>query len=1035
MTGRSGRLLPRVIDRIGANMSERQILLVPEQFTLNAELQIIKRLNLKGFITLEVLSPSRLGDKVLAKTGALTQSVVTSNGINMMVQLLLSEMDDLTYYSRAYKRKGFADKAARSIADFKRAGLTPLDVLGLAERVEQPLSGKLTDLASIMQKYIEAQSGAFFDQEDVERVIYSNMQRSGIVTDARVYVHGFDLITPHMTGLLLGIAPIAKSLEIYLTCDGETAADGSLFQPARDTIKRLARRFDEHHMQWKRMHIADELHAPPAIRHIESNLFAPRLAKYRGNDDNATIVECKSPEDEARYAAETIVGLAQGGTPLDSIVVAHMSLEGYADTIERAFVKYNIPVYIDTKSKAASHPMIRTLLAAVLFISRGFKTAHLSSYMRSGFADIEENEVFALELFATERGIDGFKWLREIKKPSKPLERHDYDSLEITRTLAIEPLIGLRDGFRATRDYAGELWKFTCENEFQSKLARLKDKLEAKNMRLESLHCDQIWRVWVSLLNEIHTVCEGVPLETFSRAFESAVASVTLRGLPPEHNRVHVCDISEAKITDAKAVIIMGMNSSGANVEGLFRDAELVTAENALRQPIGLDARTLTKLERLNLIDVIAQASERLYVTRSKTARGGEHAEASPIFIRLSHMIGEPLTPEYQGSASYGQIKHTTHAISREFARLIYTDKTFSATRLTSYAECPYKQFARYALAPIKTRQPTYTSDKTGLIMHDAFHHTLAALVELGFPEVAERDAASITQHELTRSIVSQGGDDAPDSSIDKVARERMRLTLARSISNAIRQAQKGKFRPAFLEESFRDKPIVLRFDDESEALLEGRIDRIDTWRDDDCDYYVVIDNKSGAKGRPDYKIDWSKIYYGLDTQLLLYVAAARGILKDSVPCGGLVFKLANPLVKDDGLSGDEIEAKHAKNGRMRGILTRDANIYDALSGGDKNVVMEMRDSSASGAGNDDYVERHELDALVSYAAKSARDAAHDILLGRIDAKPRTLGGWNSCAYCDYRSLCRRDTRLPKEKLDKVGKGELIAVAMGTMGR
>ena len=66
LTGRAGQVLPEIIRRIGVqhHAHERVLLLVPEQYTLQAERELVEQLNLPGFLDLDVLSPTRLRRRI-----------------------------------------------------------------------------------------------------------------------------------------------------------------------------------------------------------------------------------------------------------------------------------------------------------------------------------------------------------------------------------------------------------------------------------------------------------------------------------------------------------------------------------------------------------------------------------------------------------------------------------------------------------------------------------------------------------------------------------------------------------------------------------------------------------------------------------------------------------------------------------------------------------------------------------------------------------------------------------------------------------
>ena len=73
-----------IFDRIRCDMTDRQnasadgngqriILLVPDQYTLEAEQQAFRHLQVRGLMNVEVLSMSRLGSRLLSELGGSRQ--------------------------------------------------------------------------------------------------------------------------------------------------------------------------------------------------------------------------------------------------------------------------------------------------------------------------------------------------------------------------------------------------------------------------------------------------------------------------------------------------------------------------------------------------------------------------------------------------------------------------------------------------------------------------------------------------------------------------------------------------------------------------------------------------------------------------------------------------------------------------------------------------------------------------------------------------------------------------------------------------
>ena len=98
IVGRQSQLLSEAVYRqIGVALEagkEKLYLMVPEQFTLGAEEALIKANRLAGLLNVEVLSPKRLGNRILQETGALTKSYMDSHGKDMLLQKTLGDIQE-----------------------------------------------------------------------------------------------------------------------------------------------------------------------------------------------------------------------------------------------------------------------------------------------------------------------------------------------------------------------------------------------------------------------------------------------------------------------------------------------------------------------------------------------------------------------------------------------------------------------------------------------------------------------------------------------------------------------------------------------------------------------------------------------------------------------------------------------------------------------------------------------------------------------------------------------------------------------------
>ena len=243
--GRAGTTLPFVIQGMGAQYraGQRVLLLVPEQYTLQAERELVERLDLPGFLDMEVLSPSRLRRRIREIGGRDPIAPLDSRGSSMVIsQALALCREDLRYYRRVAAAPSLPDKIVALLTDMRHAGLDPDSLRETADGLGSAAArAKLNDLCLVWEKYEQLIAGRFADESAQQAESLRRLAASGVVSGAHVWVYGFDVLQQPFCELLAHIAPLAASLTVTMTMDGESAPDGRIFLAQRRSAARLTR--------------------------------------------------------------------------------------------------------------------------------------------------------------------------------------------------------------------------------------------------------------------------------------------------------------------------------------------------------------------------------------------------------------------------------------------------------------------------------------------------------------------------------------------------------------------------------------------------------------------------------------------------------------------------------------------------------------------------------------------------------------------------------------------------------------------------
>ena len=209
---------------------KRVLVLVPEQFTLLMEREIMDGLHLPGLMDMKCY-PLHSAALCLSRAGARPRGVLDGRGRAMALsRALLAQRDQLQYYQGAADTSGLPERLAALLGDMKKAGLT---AERLAEHAQSLPPGaaraKESDLSRQWAGY-DAAGGPLCGRETAEEEVIRRLPGSGIAAGAAVWVYGFDVLTRPMCHLLAVLGREADSLTVTLTMDTVDAEDGRIFK-------------------------------------------------------------------------------------------------------------------------------------------------------------------------------------------------------------------------------------------------------------------------------------------------------------------------------------------------------------------------------------------------------------------------------------------------------------------------------------------------------------------------------------------------------------------------------------------------------------------------------------------------------------------------------------------------------------------------------------------------------------------------------------------------------------------------------------
>ncbi|MBP3522119.1 MAG: PD-(D/E)XK nuclease family protein, partial [Clostridia bacterium] len=666
ITARPHRLLGETVERIGALAEQGKccMLLVPSQYTLQAEIEVMTRLNLDGTFLIDVLSPGRLQSRVFERAGRPDRVIFDERGKCMVLsEIIEQEKENLTVYRSAAENGalGLAQKMSSLIADFKRSGKSAEDIRQSLEAMDEtqrarPSPRKLSDAARIYAAYEEKMRGKLCDAEDVSREMLSRMPRSGVLSGQNVFVYGFDMITPAFADQLVHMAALADTLTLVMETDDNSAPDGRLFAPVNFSINRLCALAQQAGVPVVRERINKPLDAPEDLRVLERSLYALGAPAMQEAPSHIELHAVSSMLAEVHLAASRMRRMMAEGEDTAQMAVVYPRDSGYAPFMASVLPLYGVNTYIAEKRPAGAHPLCRFVTSGLAVVSGGWRASDVVECVQSGFIHLDRED--ADELCAYIEGMDVRG--EAIRRPFSYVKDGGEEALarlNSSREKVVAPLAALQRALRQARNadetIAAILLLLDKVNAFDT-LDAMRVTLTEAGLMSEAEDCAQVWNLLMETLDQLHTLLGGgsAPARVVLDLLQSGLSALELAALPPADGAVICGEIGNVRTGEVKTLFALGMNDRlDASGGGLLTAQEQSEVASAADVYLGMSPSQRAALAQLDELKTLTICSECLIVSYALSDETGRALRECAAVQALKRLF--PAMPVYGGVASH----------------------------------------------------------------------------------------------------------------------------------------------------------------------------------------------------------------------------------------------------------------------------------------------------------------------------------------------------------------------------------------------
>ena len=585
---------------------------------------------------------------------------------------------------------------------------------------------------------------------------------------------------------------------------------------------------------------------------------------------------------------------------------------------------------------------------------------------------------------------------------------------------------------------------------------------------------------------------EVLPFEAFSELMRSGIASLRMGLVPPSRDELLVGDLMRTRLQGIRHLFVIGANEgllpSLKESGGLLSDSdrEILGEASVILSPT---AREESFFAPFYLYRLFTGAKESVTVIYAHSDGSGRSLNPAPVVGKLLRLFPklsietqtvcaeavetaqdgllytagrfresffeEGKTPLQEGDwalASWlfenpdsrkslksileaAAFRYQPEKLSEESASALFGGAVQeSVSRLEKYAACPFSHFLSYGL--MLSERPEYQVDRAdlGTILHDCINRFFEMMNQkkLRFDGLSEPVLAGLSEAAVQAVTEEYGEGLMQDSARNRYLIVRVSRLVARTVAVLKKQWEAGDYDETETEVPFGlgypFMPVRLSPVNRADLFLQGRIDRMDLSRRSEGIYVKIIDYKSGKKS-----LDYTKIWYGLQLQLLLYLEAAKSGLsaanprREIIPAGVYYYHIDDPMV--DAKDEKEAEELIEKSLQLSGLTNSSPEairLIDREFSGSSSVVASLRKKKDGSFY--DYAKvatGQELQRAAAFSRKKAEEIVGEMLSGEVGVQPYRYGEETACSYCPYRSVCGYDERIPGYRMRRLKKKEL----------
>lgn len=683
--GKSYAMYKSLIKKSIEQPNEKFILIVPEQFTMETQRDIVNMHPNHGTLNIDIKSFNRLSVSIFDELNVSDSNILEDFGKSMVIRKILDELkDDLLVYKNSYNKDGFIDEAKSVISEMLQYRCDNEVLEHMLEEVSKDsvLYLKLHDIKLIYDRFLSYINSQYILSEQNVEILAQSIKNSRYIKSSYIYFDGFTGFTPLQYEVIEKLALYSKQISFALTIDTKlvtklnSISSTHIFNLSRNTIIKL------HNIAITNSIDIDKSIYPGTkglgrhknneeLAHLGKSIFRYPITNYAKDLNSIYIDEFVTANDEISSAARRIRSLVKDqGYRYRDIALVTGDLNYDSDIIKKVFKTNGIPFYIDENKNFEFNSCTEVIDSLIDMILEDFSFDTVFRYLKTGIVSMELSSIDELENYVLQHGMSGYKWWTNEIKEKKYKDRYNYDRIENCRIIFINSISQFRsnvcNGKHSVHDYIESIKEFLVKNHIEDYLEHICNMLKDYNDMVMLDAYGQVLTKLYDVFDKYDAILgsEILTLEEFKNVLMVGFEDVSLGTLPASMDQIIVGDITRTRLNHIKALFVLGTNEglipAATSRKSLLSDTDKTRLLN-LGYELAPSDKDNSYIGQLYIYLNFTKPSNLLYISYRKN--GADMVPIRPSYI-INHLIN--IFPRLTISKHKKDIEFVTPADSKD---------------------------------------------------------------------------------------------------------------------------------------------------------------------------------------------------------------------------------------------------------------------------------------------------------------------------------------------------------------------------------